>query len=137
MKSRVQEFFVKALEIRSRMEESFGDLYQSDGHDGFYILSSNSVSRNLSIKTFLDSQQKLNLRHGILSAEAQAICDESVAGGVVIGEARREQIVGIFKNLKEAIDLRARVFIKFAWCGPIKTLHEYVRSERHSAWCQM
>jgi hypothetical protein len=82
------------------MEEYFGDLYQSDGHGGFYILSSNSMSRNLSIKTFLDGQEKMNLRRGILSAEAQTICDEGVAGGVVIGEARREQIVGIFNNLK-------------------------------------
>jgi hypothetical protein len=85
------------------MEESFHALHQSDGSGGFFLVSSNSIGQDLTIETGLARQNEVNLRYEMSIAEARGILDECIAGRVVTGEAGRERIACIFKNLTESI----------------------------------
>jgi hypothetical protein len=52
----------------------------------------------------------MNLRYEMSIAEARGILGECMAGRVVSGEAGRERISCIFKNLKESLNLRGTRF---------------------------
>jgi hypothetical protein len=95
--------YVKAIDLCSRMEESFQGFCKSDGNGGFFLLSSNSMKNNVTIETVMARQDEMNLRYEMSSAAARAIRDECIAGGMVTGESKRELILGTFKNLREAI----------------------------------
>jgi hypothetical protein len=56
MKSRVQDLYEKAVELRYRMEESFHALHQSDGSGDFVLVSSNSIGQDLTNETVLARQ---------------------------------------------------------------------------------
>jgi hypothetical protein len=118
MKSRVQDLYVKALDLCSRMEESFQDFYQSDGNGGFFVLSSNSMRNDVTIETVLARQDEMNLRYEMSSAAARTIRDECIAGGVVTEEADWERILSTFKNLREAIELRGTSFYHVRFVPP-------------------
>jgi hypothetical protein len=59
--------YVKAIDICSRMEESFQDFYKSDRNGGFFLLSSNSMKTNVTIETVMARQDEMNLRYEISS----------------------------------------------------------------------
>jgi hypothetical protein len=113
MMTRIQpllDLYRKAVELRSKMEDLFQALHQSDGSGGFFLVSSNSIGQDLIIETVLACQNEVNLRYEMSIAESRGILDEYIAGRVVIGKAGRQRIARIFKNLKESIDLRGTSF---------------------------
>jgi hypothetical protein len=79
MKSRVQDMYVKAIELRSKMKESFDAFYQSDGSGGFFLVSSCSMRQNLTIGTVLARRDEVNLRYEVSSAEARDLIGECSA----------------------------------------------------------
>jgi MULE transposase domain len=118
MRTRVKEWYAKAVELRDELEESPIPLYEADGHGGFYLLSSSCARRGLRIDNVLASRHDANSRYDAASARARSTLEACVNRGVQNGSLGYDLICDVMKNLRVAIDMRDLSFYHVSWLEP-------------------
>jgi hypothetical protein len=118
MKNRVKEWYGKAVELGEELEESAVPLYESDGHGGFYLLSSSCIRRDMRIDNVLASRQDASLRYDAASAEARTSLEACIDGSVQNSAPQVHELCNVLNNLRAAIDIRDMSFYHVRWLQP-------------------
>jgi MULE transposase domain len=110
MKSRVKEWYAKAVELGRVLSESSIPAYET-GHSGdFYMLSSASMKQGFSIDSILARRPEVIRRCNVATAAARTVLQECVQRGNHDGGPSLDHMSGVMKNLREALDVRDTSF---------------------------
>jgi MULE transposase domain len=123
MNNRVKEWYGKAVELGEELEESAVPLYESDGHDGLYLLSSSCIRRDMRIDNVLAIRQDASLRYDAAIAEARTCLEACIDGSVQNSAPQVHELCNVLNNLRAAIDIRDMSFYHVRCLQPAHKKH--------------